>query len=728
MSLSSALPATVSAQGRAYPPAKRVDQVDDYHGTRVADPYRWLEDPDSPDTRAWIEAENRVTFDYLAAIPERRAIAQRLTRIWNYPRWTAPMRRGSRYFFFRNTGLQNQSVMYETATLHGQPRLLLDPNGLSTDGTVALSTTEVSDDGRLLAYSVASGGSDWQEFRVRDVATGRDLPDKVSWAKFSGAAWTHDSRGFFYSRYPTPRGNALTEAVRNQKLYYHRAGTSQDADVLVYERPDDPDLGLYGQVSHDGRYLIVSVSTGTDRRNRVHFMDLGDPAAPRFDGRIVRLLDEFDASYSFVGNAGPVFYFQTDQGAPRGRVIAVDTRNPARSSWRTIVPQTADALEGVDLIDGQLVASYLHDAHSLLSIYAMDGTHVKDVPLPGIGTVSGVSGRPEDREMFFTFSSYLSPTAVWRYDFATGRAEPLWAPRTGFDAAAYVTEQVFYHSKDGTRVPMFVTHRRGIAIDGHNPTLLYGYGGFNSSVTPGFSPAVAVWLEMGGVYAVANLRGGSEYGEEWHQGGMLANKQNVFDDFIAAGEHLVRTGYTSPAKLAISGASNGGLLVGAVLNQRPDLFGAALPAVGVMDMLRFQKFTIGWAWVSDYGSADDPAQFRTLYAYSPLHNIKPGTRYPGTFITTGDHDDRVVPGHSFKYAAALQAAQAGPAPVLIRIETRAGHGAGKPTAMQIEEAADRWAFLVRELGMKPTLPAGGAAGRAGGKLRGTIRVGRTPGE
>ncbi|HEX5725558.1 MAG TPA: prolyl oligopeptidase family serine peptidase [Longimicrobiaceae bacterium] len=699
--LAAAAPA--AAQPLTYPQTRRAEQVDDYHGTRVADPYRWLEDTDSPETRAWITAQNEITFRYLGGIPQRRAIEERLTRLWNYARTGTPWKRGGRYFFFRNTGLQNQSVLYTQPTLDAEPRVVIDPNTLSADGTVALSNTSISENGRLLAYGVASGGSDWQEFRVREIDSGRELADSLRWIKFSGAAWTHDDRGFFYARYAQPEGNVLTATVRNQKLYYHRVGTPQSADVLVYERPDEPDYGFGSEVSEDGRYLVVNVWTGTDRRNRVYVKDLGSAEAPRLDGEMVRLLDDFDAGYFFIGNDGPVLYFQTDLDAPRGRVIAIDLRTPARSAWRTVIPQSEDALSFTQLIGGHLVGTYLHDATSRVRVFAKDGAHVRDLELPTLGTVGGMSGTADDPEAFYSFTSYLYPTTIFRYDVRTGRSAVHWAPQVAFDPSRYETRQVFYQSKDGTRVPMIITHRKGLQLDGTNPTLLYGYGGFNVSLTPGYSTGNAVWLELGGVYAVPNIRGGAEYGEEWHQAGILERKQNGFDDFIAAAEYLVRERYTSPAKLAIAGGSNGGLLVGAVLNQRPDLFGAALPAVGVMDMLRFHKFTIGWAWTSDYGSADDPQQFRWLHAYSPLHNLRPGTRYPAVLVTTGDHDDRVVPGHSFKYAAALQAAQAGDAPVLIRVETRAGHGAGKPTQMQIEEAADRWAFLVKALGMNPQL-------------------------
>jgi prolyl oligopeptidase len=576
--------------------------------------------------------------------------------------------------------------------------VLLDPNLLSEDGTVALSTLAVSEDGRLAAYGTSASGSDWEEFRVRDVASGADLPDHLRWIKFSDASWTHDAKGFFYSRYPEPTGQELTGVNRFHKLYYHRLGTDQREDIRVYERPDQPDWGFSATVSDDGRYAIVHVWLGTDRRNRVYYLDLKDAQRPRVrGGTVVRLLDDFDASYSFVGNDGPVFYFLTDLDAPRKRVIAIDTRRPARARWREIVPQSQDVIESVQIIHDTFVANYLQDAHSRLRLFALDGRPLKDLELPTLGSVSSIAGERKDVEMFYAFTSFLYPTTIFRYDFRTGATSVFKAPAIDFDPSGYETKQVFYTSKDGTRVPMFITHKKGIALDGSNPTYLYGYGGFNISLTPSFSVSMLVWLELGGVYAVPNLRGGGEYGEEWHQAGMHEKKQTVFDDFIAAAEYLIAQRYTSPAKLAIGGGSNGGLLVGAAITQRPELFGAALPAVGVMDMLRFHKFTIGWAWVTEYGSADSAQQFPYLHKYSPLHNIKPGTRYPATFVTTADHDDRVVPGHSFKFTATLQAAQAGPAPVLIQIETKAGHGAGKPTSKLIAEQADRWAFLVRNL-------------------------------
>ena len=688
-----------------YPLARKGDVVDDYHGTKVADPYRWLEDVDAPETRSWVEAENRVTFAYLEQIPERERIRRRLTELWDYPKYGAPFKKGGRYFFFKNSGLQNQSVLYTQSSLTAEPEVLLDPNTLSADGTVALSILAFAEDGKTMVYGTSGSGSDWQEFRVRDVATRQDRPDHLKWIKFSSAAWTHDGAGFFYSRYPEPTAGTdpLLEVNHNQKVYYHKLGTDQSADRLVYERPDHPDWGFGVEVSADGRYAVYTVWLGTDRRNRIYYQDIGDPMHPRLDASVVRLLDDFDASYGFVGNTGPAFYFQTDNGAPRGRIVTVDIRHPAQSAWKEVVPQAPDVIEGSQIVHNTFVVRYLHDAYSQLRLFALDGTSAGEVPLPTLGSIVQVSGEPRDTEMFYAFTSFLYPTTIFRHDFMTGKSTVFKAPEIAFDPAQYETVQVFYHSKDGTRLPLFLTYKKGLKQDGSNPTYLYGYGGFNVNMTPGFSIGVLAWLEMGGVYAQAVLRGGSEYGEEWHQAGMLNRKQNVFDDFIAAAEYLIAERYTSSPKLAIGGGSNGGLLIGAVLNQRPELFGAALPAVGVMDMLRFHKFTIGWAWVTEYGSADSVGQFPFLYRYSPIHNMKRGTHYPATLITTADHDDRVVPGHSFKYAATLQTAQGGPEPVLIRIETKAGHGAGKPTAKVIEEQTDRWAFLVHNLHMQ--LPA-----------------------
>jgi prolyl oligopeptidase len=690
------------AQRIPYPTTQTVDVVDDYHGIKVPDPYRWLEDVDASDTRAWIDAQNRVTEGFLDQIPQRDTIRARLTELWDYPRYGVPIKKGRRYFFSRNDGLQNQAVLYWQSSLDGQPQVLLDPNALSPDGTVSLATTAWAEDGRLLAYGISRSGSDWQEFRIRDVAAGRDHSDTLQWIKFSSAAWTHDGAGFFYSRYPAPAGDDTLLAVnRDMKLYYHRLGTPQDQDQLILELPDQPDWGIWSEVSHDGRYLLLSVWLGTDRRNRLYYKDLGpDPKRPRLDAPLVRLLDEFDAAYSFAGNQGPIFYVFTDKDAPRKRLIAIDTRRPAPSEWREIIPQGTDILESVQLINEQFVATYLHDAASRLRVFALDGSGVRDIDLPTLGTVAGVVGQPGDPELFFAFTSFLYPTTVFRHDLAGGATRVFRAPAIRFDSAPYETRQVFFRSKDGTRIPMFITARKDARQDGSNPTFLYAYGGFNVSMTPFFSVGNLVWLEMGGTLAVACLRGGGEYGEEWHQAGMFERKQNVFDDFIAAGEYLIAERYTTASQLAIGGGSNGGLLVGAVMTQRPELFGAALPAVGVMDMLRFHKFTIGWAWVTEYGSADSVQHFPFLHRYSPYHNLDPAV-YPATLVTTADHDDRVVPGHSFKFAAALQAAQRAAAPVLIRIETKAGHGAGKPTSKIIEEQADRWAFLVGVLKMIP---------------------------
>jgi prolyl oligopeptidase len=678
-----------------YPGTATTKQVDVLHGVSVADPYRWLEDDHSPQTKEWVQAQNRLTFGWLDQIPERAALRARLTKLWDFERYGVPFKEGGRYFFSRNNGLQNQSVLYTLSALEAEPTMLLDPNLLSADGTVALAGYAVSRDGNLLAYGLSVAGSDWQEWRVRDVRTGQDRPDLLQWVKFSGAAWTRDGQGFFYSRYDTPTEESkLTKANYYHKLYYHRLGTLQAEDRLVYHRPDHKEWNFQGQVSDDGRYLVISSTEGTSPKRRIFYQELQPPNAP-----VVPLLTEFDAAYHFVDNSDTVFWFRTDLNAPRGRLVAINITQPARTNWTELIPQAGGTMVSVHALGNRFVVAYLRDAHSQVRVFSLEGRPEREIALPGLGTVGGFAGRRSDMETFFSFTSYTVPGAVYRHDMQAAASKVFRQPSVDFAPAAFETRQVFYRSKDGTRVPMFLTHRQGLALDGRNPTLLYGYGGFNIPLTPAFSVSIISWLEWGGVYAVANLRGGGEYGEEWHQAGTRLHKQNVFDDFIAAGEWLVANHYTAPSKLAISGGSNGGLLVGAVLNQRPDLFGAALPAVGVMDMLRFHKFTIGWAWASDYGSPDDPAEFQALRAYSPLHNIRPGRRYPAVLITTADHDDRVVPAHSFKYAATLQKAQAGPAPILIRIETKAGHGAGKPTGKLIEEATDRQAFLVRALGM-----------------------------
>lgn len=681
-----------------YPESKKIDQVDDYHGTKVSDPYRWLENLDSEETHAWVESQNKLTFDYLNEIPARKQIEQRLTKLWNFERYTTPFKEGNRYFYSKNNGLQSQNVLYTTKSLDAEGTVLLDPNTLSSDGTVALSGLTISTDGKLMAYGLAQSGSDWQEWHVRDVETGKDLPDTIKWVKFSGASWTGDGKGFFYSRYDEPKeGVKMSGANFFQKLYYHKLGTSQSEDVLIYDRPDQKDWLFNGGVTDDGHYLIIYASKGSSDKNRVYYKDLQAK-----DSAVVKLLDEDDANYGVIDNDGPILWVQTDGGAPRGKVIAIDTRKPERQNWKELIPQSAETLQSVRAVGNMFVASYLKDAHTQIKMYSLDGKFVREVELPGIGSAAGFGGKRSDKETFYSFVSYTTPATIYRYDMATGKSAVFRAPKVDFRSADYETKQVFYKSKDGTRVPMFVTYKKGLKLDGNNPTLLYAYGGFNIAMTPSFSVGNLVWMEMGGVYAVANLRGGSEYGEDWHKAGTKLQKQNVFDDFIAAAEWLIANKYTSTPKLAIHGGSNGGLLVGAVMTQRPELFGAALPAVGVMDMLRFQKFTIGWAWVSDYGSSDSPEEFKAIYKYSPLHNIKQGTAYPPTMITTADHDDRVVPGHSFKFAATMQAAQAGPNPILIRIETKAGHGAGKPTKKTIEEIADRWGFLVRALNMNVT--------------------------
>ena len=694
--LAGALAVTAFALGQRleYPKSRKADVVDVLHGTSVEDPYRWLEDTGSAETRAWVAAQNKVTFGYLAKITERAAIKKRLTKIWNYERFGTPFKKGGRYFFSKNDGLQNQSVLFVAESLRARPRVLLDPNKLSKDGTVALGGIAISENGKLMAYSLQKSGSDWQEWKVRNVDTGRDLKDHILWSKFSGASWTADGKGFFYSRYDEPKGAALQEQNYFQKLYYHRIGTPQSQDELTYERKDEKEWGFDGSVTDDGSYLIISVWKGTEPKNQVFYKDLRAPG-----GKVIELIRGFEASFNFVTNVGERFLFHTDSKAPMGKLIEVDTRKP--SARKTLIPEAKANLEGVGAVGGKLFAQYLKDAHSQIEEYTIKGKKIREIALPGLGSAGGFGGDfIKDKETFYAFTGFMMPNTIFRYDIRTGKSTVWKRPKVDFDPSRFETKQVFYRSKDGTKIPMFITYRKGLKLNGQNPTLLYGYGGFRSSETPYFSVVRTVWMELGGVYAVANLRGGGEYGKAWHDAGRLKNKQNVFDDFIAAAEYLIAKKYTSTPKLAINGGSNGGLLVGAVLNQRPDLFGAAVPEVGVMDMLRFHKFTIGWAWTSDYGSPDDPEMFKVLYKYSPYHNIKMGGKYPPTLVMTADTDDRVVPSHSFKYIARLQESQAGASPVLIRVETKAGHGGGKPTAKIIEEIADVYGFLVKSLGMK----------------------------
>ncbi|MDZ4830381.1 MAG: prolyl oligopeptidase family serine peptidase [Phycisphaerae bacterium] len=687
-----------------YPVAQVGDVVDVYHGTAVADPYRGLEEY-TADTNTWIDAQEVLARTYLDAIPQRPAVRATLERLWNYERFGLPERTGGRYIYSRNDGLQNQSVIFVSDTPRTTGRVLIDPNSMSKDGTVALGGLFPDDQGKLLAYAVSEAGSDWSTIKVRDIATGKDLSDELKWVKFSPAAWTKDGKGFYYCRFDAPEGDKLKTVNEYHKVYYHTIGTAQEVDSLVYERKDQPRWYLGPIVSDDGRWLIVFAEAGDSVNNALFYRDLSVAGSP-----FVELFNKFDAKYNYVGNDGTTFYITTDLDAPRGRVSAVDVTRPDRANWREVVPQGSDALTGASIVGDRLFCNYLHDARSLVRVHDLTGKLIGEVPLPGICTAAGFGGKRSDTETFFATSGFTLPPSVWRYDLKSGASEIVRAPKVPFDGSRYETKQVFATSKDGTKVPMFITAKQGLALDGSHPALLYGYGGFNVSLTPDFSPAQAAWLEMGGVYVEATLRGGGEYGEEWHRGAMRLTKQNTFDDCIACGEWLVANGYTSKSKLALQGGSNGGLLVGACETQRPDLWGACLPAVGVMDMLRFQKFTIGWGWIGDYGTSDNADEFVVLRSFSPYHNVQQGVCYPPTLITTGDHDDRVYPAHSFKFAAAMQAAQAKNAgctnPILLRIEKRAGHGAGKPTSKRIEEAADVYAFLAYTFGMKVSGPGG----------------------
>jgi prolyl oligopeptidase len=681
-----------------YPKTRTVKQVDDFHGTAVADPYRWLENDVRTDKEVadWVSAQNKVTFSYLESIPQRETIRERMTELWNYEKIGTPFRRGGRYYYFRNDGLQNQSVLWMQETLESEASVLLDPNSWSEDGTVALAGTAFSPDGRYLAYGVQQAGSDWRTWNVMEISSGRVLDDQIEWVKFSGAEWSADGEGFFYARYPQPDDDAAFQSLNaNMKVYYHRAGTAQRDDVLVYERPDNPDWGFQLDVSDDGHYLVITVWLGTDDRYRIVVKDLREPyGLPR------EIIANFDHEYSFIESDGDVLYFKTSLEAANRRVIAIDLGNPAQENWKEIIPESENALRSVGLVGNLFVCEYLKDARTQIRLFQTDGTFVREVEFPGIGSASGFSGKRSDTETFYSFSSFALPATIYRYNMITGESREYRRSEVKFNPDDYETSQVFYPSKDGTRIPMFLCHRKGLKLDGTNPTLLYGYGGFNIPITPSFSVSRLTWMEMGGVLAVANLRGGGEYGEAWHKAGTKNRKQNVFDDFIAAAEWLIEKRYTASEKLAIQGRSNGGLLVGACLAQRPDLYGACLPAVGVMDMLRFHRFTAGRFWTDDYGCADNPEEFAALVKYSPCHNLKEGVTYPPTLVTTADTDDRVVPGHSFKFAARLQACHGGEAPVLIRIETSAGHGAGKPTAKIIEEATDELAFVARSLKMK----------------------------
>jgi prolyl oligopeptidase len=701
--------ATVAAQSLSYPATRKAEQVDMLHGVAIPDPYRWLEDDNSAETKAWVEAQNKVTFAYLDTLPKRDEIKKRLTELWNYERFGLPFKEGGKYFWSRNDGLQAQDVLYVADKVDGAGRVLIDPNTFEKDGTSSLAAYNVSPDGKHVAYAKSGGGSDWREWRIREVATGKDLPDLIKWSKFSGASWSRDAKGFFYNRYDPPReGDTLKGVNVFPKVFYHRIGTTQDQDVLVHERPDDKELGFGATATQDGKYLVISVWRGTDRKNDVFWMPMGQGGAFK-PGKATPLLTGFKSQYAFVGNVGSKFFFRTDDSAPRGRVIAIDITKPERNDWKQIVPpqkaviDTEDeinllAVESVSLLNNQIAVTYLKDARNSVRIFALDGKPVREVKLPGLGTARGFLGKLNDAETFFSFTSFTSPTSSYRLDMKTGDVKLVRQPKVAFKPDDFEVKQQFFASKDGTKVPMFIVHKKGLKYDGSNPVWLYGYGGFNIPMTPGFSASRVPWLEMGGVYVLANIRGGGEYGKAWHEAAIKLNRQKAFDDFAAAAEWLIANQVTSKGRIAINGGSNGGLLVGAVMNQRPELFGAAIPEVGVMDMLRFHKFTIGWAWVSDYGSADNADEFKALFGYSPLHNLKSGVKYPATMVMTGDHDDRVVPAHSFKYAAQLQSAVAGDkeaAPALIRISVKTGHGAGKPVQKIIEERADVIAFMLK---------------------------------
>jgi prolyl oligopeptidase len=695
-----------------YPPPHTVHQIDDYFGTPVSDPYRWMEDVDSPEVKTWVDAQNALTQSYLAQVPGRDSIHSRLMQLTNFERYTAPQKRGTRYFYAHNSGLQNQNVIYWQQGLTGQPQVLLDPNTMSADGTVALSSISITDDGQLAAYSIAEAGSDWVKWHVRNVTTGHDLPDLIQWSKFSSAAWLKDGTGFFYEGYAAPNPDApaadvLKAANYFHKVFFHKLGTPQSEDTLVFDRPDDKELNVGASVTDDGRYLILESSKGTSPNYEVSIKDLAHPETP-----ILKLIPTADAVYSIIDNDGPLFWLRTTLDAPNGKVIAIDLNHPDRASWQTIIPESKNNLDSVSMVHDTLIASYLADAQTLVHLHTRDGQLIHPLTLPAIGTAVGFSGHRHDDETFFQFSNFTTPGTIYRLDMVTLQSTLYRQPILNFDPALYTTQQVFYTSKDGTRVPMFLSYKKGLPLDGTAPTLLYAYGGFNVSLVPDFAASRLLWMELGGIYAQPNLRGGGEYGEAWHQAGTRLNKQNVFDDFIAAAEYLIANNYTSPHKLAISGGSNGGLLVAAVQLQRPELFAAVLAAVGVMDMLRFDKFTIGWAWKDDYGApSENPADFAAIYRYSPLHNVRPGIPCPPTLVTTADHDDRVFPAHSFKYTAALQsaithphqpdAAQPTAGPVLIRIETRAGHGTGMPLSKRVDLAVDQYLFLIRELGMSP---------------------------
>ena len=677
-----------------YPPSKKGDVKDTYFGTVVEDPYRWLEDDNSPETADWVKAQNQLTFAYLAKLPYRNEIKTRLTALWDYPKYGNPFKEAGKYFFYKNNGLQNQSVLYMTSNMASKPQVLLDPNTLSTDGTAALTSIELSNDGKYLMYQVAKSGSDWNEIFVKNIETGEMLPDHILWVKFSGISWYKD--GFFYSSYDKPEaGSELSKANEFQKVYFHKLGTEQSADQLIINDPKNPKQMFGAGLTDDKRFMIISKSIGT-HGNALDFKDLSKSNSP-----FVKLMESYEFEFSPVDNIGDDLFVRTNYKAPKYRLIRINTNHPEEKNWVDVIPEKKDVMESIVMIAGKMAVNFMTDAHSRTEVYSYDGKLDHEIALPGIGTVSAFSGKKEENVAYYSYTSFNTPGEIYKYDFTTKKSTLHFRPEVKFNPDDFEVNQKFYASKDGTKVPMFIVHKKGLKLDGQNPTLLYGYGGFNISLTPSFSASRIAFLENGGVFVMANLRGGGEYGEDWHLAGTKLQKQNVFDDFIAAAEYLISKKYTSSEKLAIQGGSNGGLLIGAVTNQRPDLFKVALPQVGVMDMLRFNKFTIGWAWAGDFGTSEDNEEmFKYLDAYSPYHNIKKGTAYPAILATTADHDDRVVPAHTFKYMARLQEYNSeNKLPLLVRIDTKAGHGAGKPTAKVIEEYTDVWAFVFYHLGM-----------------------------
>lgn len=676
-----------------YPETKKTDQVDDYFGVKVSDPYRWLEDDNSAETKEWVKEQNAVTEKYLETIPYREKIRKRLETLWNYPRYSSPFKRGDYYYFYKNDGLQNQSVLYRQKGLNGTPEVFLDPNKMSADGTAAISTPSFSKNQKYAVYMESQAGSDWQVAKVMNVDSKELLPDVINFIKFSGISWNSDD-GFYYSRYPEPdESQKLTRQNQFHKVYYHTIGKPQSEDVLIYDDPEHPLRNVGASLTEDQRFLVLRKTEGTSG-SEIWLKDMSQK-----NSAFNVLVKGFEGENSVVDNVGGKILLKTNLGAPNFRVVLVDPENPDKANWKTVIAERQELLQSANTVGGKLFLTYLKDASSKVYQADMNGKIEKEIKLPGIGTASGFGGRNKDYEIFYTFSSYNIPPTIYKYDIPTGKTSVFRTSEVKLDTKDYITKQLFFTSKDGAKVPMFLTYKKGLKLDGNNPVLLYGYGGFNIPMTPGFSVSNAFFAEQGGIYVVVNLRGGSEYGESWHKAGMLQNKQHVFDDMIAAAEFLVKEKYTNPSKIAVRGGSNGGLLVGAVMTQRPDLFKVAIPQVGVMDMLRYHKFTIGWAWATEYGRSDKEEDFKNLYSYSPLHNLKKGVSYPATLVTTADHDDRVVPAHSFKFAATLQEDNAGPNPTLIRIESKAGHGAGKPTSKQIDEATDIWSFVMYNLGM-----------------------------